>query len=183
MLASCGCTKVYSCPNKSIHTYCVARPFSLQPKYKKKKQLTHPFPSQPYFCLVLTIWVFPKIGVPQNGWFIMENPIKMNDLGVLPFPETPIWSYCPFNLKHFNRPYIQSSMWSYPSTDFPSSGFPLPLAKPPLMRCPLVTLEIGTNHRRHSQIHHPSSWDPTWNFHHPGIVSKPHGKKHTDSTV
>ena len=28
------------------------------------------------------IWVFPKIGVPQNGWFMMENPIKMDDLGV-----------------------------------------------------------------------------------------------------
>ena len=26
-------------------------------------------------------WVFPKIGVPQNGWFIMKNPIKMDDLG------------------------------------------------------------------------------------------------------
>ena len=28
------------------------------------------------------IWVFPKIVVPQNGWFIMEKPIKMDDLGV-----------------------------------------------------------------------------------------------------
>ena len=30
----------------------------------------------------ILIWVFPKIGVPQNGWLIMENPIKTDDLGV-----------------------------------------------------------------------------------------------------
>ena len=31
------------------------------------------------------IWVFPKTGVPQNGWFIRENLIKMDDLAVFPY--------------------------------------------------------------------------------------------------
>ena len=50
-----------------------------------------------------TTWVFPKIVVPQNGWFIRENPINMDYLGVPLFLEKPtflrrslLWStlYC-----------------------------------------------------------------------------------------
>ena len=33
--------------------------------------------------------MFPKIGVPQNGWFIMENPIKMMIWGYHHFRKTP----------------------------------------------------------------------------------------------
>ena len=35
------------------------------------------------------IWGFPKMGVPQNRWFIRGNPIQIDE-GVPPFMETPI---------------------------------------------------------------------------------------------
>ena len=30
------------------------------------------------------------MGVPQNGWFVRKNPMKMDDLGVPLFSETTI---------------------------------------------------------------------------------------------
>ena len=43
--------------------------------------------------LLVVYWVFPKIGVPQNGWFMMENPPKVDVLEVPLFLETPIYIY------------------------------------------------------------------------------------------
>ena len=51
-------------------------------------------------CLM---WVFPKIGVPQNGWFTMEKPIKLDDLGVPLFSETSIQSLLLQDVPAFNH--------------------------------------------------------------------------------
>jgi len=44
---------------------------------------------QRFRVYIYILWMFPKIVVPQNGWFIKENLIKMDDLGVPLFLETP----------------------------------------------------------------------------------------------
>ena len=52
------------------------------------------------------MWVFPKIMVPQNGWFIRENPIKMDDLGAHPY----FWKHpCDFLTENVENGWVEES--------------------------------------------------------------------------
>ena len=53
--------------------------------------VSYMFPNNAVY--MLNIWVFPKIGVPQNGWFIMENAIKIVDWGYPYFRKHPYSRY------------------------------------------------------------------------------------------
>ena len=57
------------------------------------RKLGRPAEGKDISPFAMKIWVFPEMVVPQNGWFIMENPIKMNDLGVPLFSETSIYAF------------------------------------------------------------------------------------------
>ena len=66
----------------------------------------------------MNIRMFPKIGVPRNGRFIMEHLIKMDDLGVPLFSETSI----PFPNQHIGKEIFHPKYLSKVSRVKPGEG-------------------------------------------------------------
>ena len=68
-----------------------ARPFASSCECSKVAVIKFPPKTKSVF---FTKWVFPKIGVPQNGWFILETLLKWMISGDFPlFLETPKCSW------------------------------------------------------------------------------------------
>ena len=80
--------------------------------------------------LLLLIWWFPKMVVPQNGWFLVENPTKIDDLGV------PLWLRKP--------PF--GSFWE--PNPLGSAVQPFQLFSPPRQSRAAAELKVPQSHQR-----------------------------------
>ena len=82
------CIYIYKMISSQLQDTCTFNSFEYGESYHSEKRwswhsnkhwIVSWAPRPPFYE---TYGCFQKIGVPQNGWFIMEKPFKMDDLGV-----------------------------------------------------------------------------------------------------
>ena len=105
---------------------------SLPPTEFTTLELKKNHPATPKTNLFERIYMgVSKNKVPQNGWFIRANPIKMDDLGVSLFLETPIlWGPWLFHPPFYPGDYQRVSYPPCCDDCWPFGGTPLRFATP-----------------------------------------------------
>ena len=78
---------------------------------------------------LLIVWGVPKMEVPKTGWFIKENPLEMDDVGVPPFQETSILHLWKTEVGFTFRRYVVDVEHISPEIG------PMLWRQPPLMLC------------------------------------------------
>ena len=98
----------------------------------------------------------PDMEVPQTGWFIMDNPMKMNDLGKPPRLRTPTYIYnyiyTLYNIQYISpRTCLQN--WSNVGTSLLSEGWNSQIPCHCLVSACLITCLESSRHHIFVQWH------------------------------
>ena len=97
-----------------LHCRChTFQPTKSRPKFFGEKKGPRMKPKGKFPPFHQHIWVFPKIGVPQNGWFIMETPIKMGWFGgpTIIFWKHPYIHFCAASFRAASFQNIPGKFW------------------------------------------------------------------------
>ena len=74
---------------EGIHGQQTVPQTPLAPLLERRPEPGYPDVTDAHTHTHMQIWGFPWMGDHQNGWFIMENPAKMDDFGGTPISRTP----------------------------------------------------------------------------------------------
>ena len=80
--------------------------------------------------LLVNMWVFPQIVVPQNGWLMMENPIKIHDFPGFEWVFIPWGSWLTETENGFMEVYGSYKYYSFRFGDCTPLAHPMTFGEP-----------------------------------------------------